>query len=458
MSPDRSFNKGSSALLMDLYELTMMQAYHQHGVVGTATFDLFVRRLPPERNFLVVGGLTTVLDIIEEMRFGIDDVEYLASTGIFDNGFLERLVDWGFSGNIDAMPEGTVAFAGEPILRVTAPIAEAQALETIIMNQLHVATLLASKAARVVISADGKSLVDFGLRRMHGTDAGLAGARSCWIAGFDATSNVLAGRTFGIPVAGTMAHSFVQCFESEGDALRRFVTSFPGTIVLVDTYDTLQGIDAVIALTRELGDAFDVRGVRLDSGDLDALAREARERLDAAGLERIEIFVSGNLDEYGVERLVGAGAPIDGFGVGTRLGTSEDAPNLDIVYKLAQLDDRPVLKLSTHKATLPGIKQVWRLRGFDGSPVGDVIGLVDEDLPGEPLLVPAMRGGRKVDAGIDDLDTIRDRAARELACLGPELCALSRAEPAFPVEVSDRLRQCRDRLAEQHGERRSRGL
>ena len=436
-----------SALVVDLYELTMTQAYHLNGIDGRATFDLFVRRLPAGRDFLLVAGLATVLDHLEGMQFRASDLEYLDSLGEFRTDFLELLEHLRFSGDVEAMPEGTVAFAGEPILRVTAPIIEAQLLETVIMNQVHLQTLIASKAARVVLAADGRGLVDFGLRRTHGTESGLFGARASRIAGFNATSNVEAGKSFGIPVTGTMAHSWVQALDDEVEAFRSFVEVYPETVLLVDTYDTMRGVARVIALAEELGDSFKVRAIRLDSGDLVALAVAARERLDAAGLERIQIFASGNLDEYGVQKLVRSGAPIDAFGVGTRLGTSEDAPNLDIVYKLAQLDDRPLLKLSTDKATLPGVKQVWREEDEDGVAVRDTVGLVDDDLPGRPLLVPVMGGGRRLSGGDDSLDTARERAADELYRLPAAMCCLDTGIEPYPVTVSNRLRALRDELA-----------
>ena len=436
-----------SALTVDLYELTMMQAYHLNGVEGLSTFDLFVRRLPAGRDFLLVAGLATVLEQIEELRFSASDLEYLESLGQFRGDFLDRLEHLRFSGNVAAVPEGTVAFAGEPILRLTAPIIEAQFLETVIMNLIHLQTLIASKAARVVLAADGRGLVDFGLRRTHGTESGLYGARASRIAGFDATSNVEAGNRFGIPVTGTMAHSYVQALDDEAEAFRSFVEIYPETVLLVDTYDTMRGVDRVIKLADELGDDFRVRAIRLDSGDLLALAAETREKLDAAGLERVQIFASGNLDEFGVRELVQTGAPIDSFGIGTRLGTSEDAPNLDIVYKLAQLDDRPLLKLSTDKGTLPGIKQVWRERDGDGVPVKDTLGLADEDLPGVPLLKTVMEGGRRLPGWNEGLDTARDRAAAELRRLPAAMRSLETGFDPYPVMVSERLRALRDELA-----------
>jgi nicotinate phosphoribosyltransferase len=436
-----------SALVVDLYELTMMQAYHLQGVDGRATFDLFVRRLPPGRDFLLVGGFATVIERLERLRFTPSDIEYLDGLGTFRTEFLDRLSSFEFSGDVAAMPEGTPAFAGEPILRVTAPIIEAQLLETVIMNLIHLQTLIASKAARVVLAADGRGLVDFGLRRTHGTESGLYGARASWIAGFAATSNVEAGKLFGIPVTGTMAHSYVQAMGNEAEAFRSFVEAYPETVLLVDTYDTRRGVERVIALADELGEAFNVRAVRLDSGDLAKLARQTREDLDAAGLDHVQMFASGNLDENSIQELVRSGAPIDAFGVGTRLGTSQDAPNLDIVYKLAQLDDRPLLKLSTDKDTLPGIKQVWRERDEVGSPVQDTVGLVDEDLPGEPLLIPVMENGRPLPGAEDGLQAARNRAAGELRLLPPAMRRLDIRVPPYPVAVSPRLQALRTDLA-----------
>jgi nicotinate phosphoribosyltransferase len=437
----------ASALVVDLYELTMMQAYHLGGIDGRATFDLFVRRLPEHRDFLLVAGLATVLDHLEELRFTAADLEYLASLGQFRDEFLGKLEDFRFSGDVVAMPEGSIAFAGEPILQVTAPIIEAQLLETVIMNFIHLQTLIASKAARVVLAAQGRGLVDFGLRRTHGTESGLYGARASHIAGFAATSNVEAGKRFGIPVTGTMAHSYVQALGDETAAFRDFAKAYPETVLLVDTYDTLRGVDRLIALAEKLGGEFRVRAIRLDSGDLAQLAAEARSRLDAAGLGRVQIFASGNLDEIGVQKLVQGGAPIDGFGIGTRLGTSQDAPNLDIVYKLAQLDDRPLLKLSTDKGTLPGIKQVWREEDRDGIVIGDTLGLAEEDLPGRPLLVPVMEEGRRLAAGDHDLHAARERAADELRRLPEAMRGLEKGIEPYPVTVSEGLQALRDDLA-----------
>lgn len=433
----------SAALLVDLYELTMMQAYHECGMEGTATFDLFVRRLPEQRNFLLAVGVGTVLELLEELRFAPADLDYLDSTGLFRKDFLDMLQDFLFTGDVDAMPEGALAFAPEPLLRITAPLPQAQFVETLVMNQMHVQTMLASKAARVLQAARGRRVVDFGLRRMHGADAGLAGARAYWIAGLAGTSNVLAGERFGIPITGTMAHSFIQAYDDESEALRRFAEVYPSTVLLVDTYDTLSGVDKVIELAGSLGDTLALKGVRLDSGDLVALSRETRRRLDQAGLAHLKIFASGNLDENRITEILADGAPIDAFGVGTQMGTSADAPSLDMAYKLAELDGLGRLKLAANKDTWPGVKQVWRRRDPDGRPVEDTIGLEGEDLEGEPLLVPVMRGGRRTAAGFEPLDVARERAGRELAGLPATLSRLQPADPPYPVRVSDRLREDR---------------
>ncbi len=436
-----------SALVVDLYELTMMQAYHSNGVEGRATFDLFVRRLPPGRDFLLTAGLGPALDRIEDLRFTSSDLGYLESLGYFRPTFLEYLADFRFTGDVAAMPEGNTAFAGEPIVRITAPILEAQLLETAVMNQIHHQTLIASKAARVVLAADGRGLLDFGLRRTHGSEAGLFGARAAFVAGFDGTSNLEAGKEFGIPVAGTMAHSYVQAMGDETAAFRSFVGAYPETILLVDTYDTLRGVGRVIDLAEELGDDFRVRGIRLDSGDLTHLAKAVRRMLDDAGLEQLQIFASGNLDELRVQELAHSGAPIDAYGIGTRLGTSEDAPNLDIVYKLAQLDEKPLLKLSTDKASLPGVKQIWRERADDGTPLRDVVGLDGERLPGEPLLAPVMKNGLRIDTKGDDLTAARERAAGELRRLPEPMRKLKPLASPYPVAISDRLEKLRKELA-----------
>lgn len=426
------------ALFTDLYELTMMQAYWRERRTDTAVFSLFVRRLPEHRNFLLACGLDSALDYFERLRFGPEARDWLRSTGRFDEDFIDSLEDFRFTGRVRAVPEGTPVFAEEPILEVEAPLPEAQIAETFVMNQVHLQTMLASKAARVVRAARGRTVVDFGLRRMHGTDAGLKAARAFHIAGVAATSNVLAGRVWGIPVSGTMAHSYIQAHEDELSAFRDFARSWPETILLVDTYDTTGGVENVVRLARELGDAFRIRGIRLDSGDLAALARQARAILDEAGLEKVSIFASGGLAEASIDALVESGAPVDGFGVGTHMGVSEDAPSLDMVYKLTEYGGRGRLKLSTGKRVLPGLKQVFRMED-SGRAVRDVIGDADESGPGRPLLIPVMEDGRRLDGGHVALADIRDYAANAIAALPDRLRSLEPADPPYEVSISHAL-------------------
>src|SRR5690606_9006139 len=337
------------ALLTDLYELTMVQAYWRSGMAGTAVFSLFVRRLPPARNYLLACGLEDALGILEGFRFSEPALEYLSTFPQFSPDFISWLRDFRFTGGVYAVPEGTPVFAHEPLLEVVAPVAGAQIVGTLVMSQVPFQTVVASKASRVVTAARGRAVVDFGIRRMHGVDAGLKSARAFHVAGVSSTSNVLAGQVYGVPVSGTMAHSYIQAFDRELDAFRTFAELYPETILLVDTYDTLEGVRRVIELARELGPAFRVRGIRLDSGDLAELAFRSREMLDAAGLEHVEIFASGGLDEYEIDELVKQGAPITGFGVGTRMGLSADAPALDIAYKLTEYEGKGRVKLSPGK-------------------------------------------------------------------------------------------------------------
>ncbi len=427
---------GEPALFTDLYELTMAQAYHERGMNADAVFDLFVRRLPPERNYLLVCGVEAALDALEAFRFSAPALAYLESLGLFSAPFLERLAGFRFTGTVEAAPEGTVLFAEEPILQVTAPVLEAQVVETLVLNQVHFETVVASKGARVVVAAGGKSSVEFGSRRAHGFDAGVRAARALFVAGFDGTSNLQAGERYGIPVVGTMAHSYIQAHGDEMAAFRDFVSVFPETVLLVDTYDTLAGVENTIRLARELGNSFRVRGIRLDSGDLGALARAARARLDAAGLERLQIVASGGLDEAKVAAL--RDAPIDVFAVGTNAATSADAPALDAVYKLSAYGGEGRMKLSTTKATLPGRKQVFReQRG--GVALADVIGRDDERLPGEPLLRTVMREGRRLAPRPEGLGRAQERARGEVARLPAAVRALAPATPPYPVSISAAL-------------------
>ncbi|MCI0436023.1 MAG: nicotinate phosphoribosyltransferase, partial [Gemmatimonadetes bacterium] len=364
----------------------------------------------------------------------------------FEPGFLDWLEHLRFTGTVRAMREGTPVFGEEPILEVIAPLPEAQLAESVIMNQVHLQTVLASKAARVVTAARGRAVVDFGLRRIHGTDAALKAARAFYVAGVSSTSNVLAGQTYGIPLAGTMAHSYVQAHDSELDAFRAFTRIYPDTVLLVDTYDTLEGVRRVIQVAQELGEDFQVRAVRLDSGDLAELAFGARALLDGAGLQRVGIFASGGLDEYEIHEMLERGAPIDAFGVGTRMGASSDAPALDMAYKLTSYAGRGRLKLSTGKPIWPGPKQVFREHS-NGRFVRDVIASADEHLPGEPLLDVVMRGGVRLTAGKVSLEQARAHAASQIAALPDRARALTTADPPYEVAVSDHLEALRRQLA-----------
>jgi nicotinate phosphoribosyltransferase len=447
---DAWVDDANAALLTDLYELTMLQAYFEEGMRDQAVFDLFVRRLPADRNYLVACGLDDVLHYLETLRFSDRALEYLASLGTFSRDFLDELASLSFEGDVWAMPEGTPVFAQEPIIEVVAPLPQAQLIETFVLNQITFQTLIASKAARVVAAAAGRGVVEFGLRRVHGTDAGMKTARACFVAGVGSTSNVLAGRAWGIPVVGTMAHSYVKVHETELEAFRAWASVFPDSILLVDTYDTLEGIRNVIRLAGELGDRFAIRGVRLDSGDLAKLATEARRMLDEAGLAGVEIFASGSLDEHIVADLVAAGAPITGFGVGTRMGVSADHPYLDTAYKLSGYAGQARMKLSVGKSNLPGRKQVFRSDG--GSPArasGDVIGLHDEAVEGRPLLVKVMEAGRRLPAGQTDLRRISEHARREAARLAEPLRSLEPADPPYPVRLSPGLEAQRQRLRDE---------
>jgi nicotinate phosphoribosyltransferase len=433
---------GDAALFTDLYELTMAAAFFREGMNGAATFSLFVRRLPVERGFLVAAGLADALEYLRGFRFSPDALDYLRSLGRFEPAFLSHLKSLRFTGQVRAMREGTLVFAEEPLLEVTAPLIEAQLLETALLNFCHLQTLIASKAARAVLAAKGRSLAEFGLRRSHGTDAGMKAARCAILAGFDSTSNVLAGRTYGTPLSGTMAHSFVTAFPREIDAFLAYARSFPDSaVLLLDTYDTSAAARLAVEVARVLAaDGHRLAGVRLDSGDLAALSREVRAILDAAGCPEVQILVSGGLDEHDVEALLAAGAPIDGFGIGTRLDVSADAPSLEMVYKLVALAGRDILKLSPGKETWVGAKQVVRRRGADGRLAGDTLALDGEAVPtgAEGLLETVMEKGRPV--GSDPtLEALRAHCARQLASLPDGVRRLREAE-VYPVRVSEALR------------------
>jgi nicotinate phosphoribosyltransferase len=429
---------GGGLLLTDLYQLNMLQAYLEHGMTETAAFEFFARKLPEQRNFLIAAGLEQAVDFLEGAAFTATELEWLASSGRFNRDFIDYIGDLRFDGDLDAMPEGTVFFENEPVFRVAAPLPVAQLVETRLINIVHLQTVIATKAARMVLVADGKSLVDFGLRRAHGAEAGLMAARASYIAGFTGTATTPAGQLWDIPIFGTMAHSFVQAHEVEEEAFEHFARARPENVVLlIDTYDTEAGAERVVALAPRLEAAgVAIRGVRLDSGDLAAHARAVRKILDAGGLGDVTIFASGGLDEHEIARLNKAGAPIDGFGVGTSLTTSSDAPALDCAYKLQEYAGAPKRKRSEGKVTWPGRKQVFRRREEEVM-AGDIVGLADEALDGEPLLVPVMRGGKRVNER-PSLASIRERAARELASLPAHLARLER-EPPYPVAMSPGL-------------------
>jgi nicotinate phosphoribosyltransferase len=424
------------ALITDLYELNMASSYLRRGMDAPATFSLYVRNQPPERGFLVAAGLDACLSYLESFAFDEDELAYLATIG-FEDEALDAFRRLRFDGDVWAMAEGTVVYANEPILELTAPIPMAQLVESYLLNAVTLHTTMASKAARYLVAAEGKDLVDFALRRTHGIEAAMAVTRASAIAGFVATSNVEGARRMGLRPSGTMAHSYIESFDGEARAFAAFAEDFPArTTFLVDTYDTLGGVRAAIEVIRERG-LEATSSIRIDSGDLDGLSRGARAILDAAGMDRVRIFASGGLDERDVATLVRAHAPIDAFGVGTQLGVSFDVPCLESVYKLVRYDGRPVVKLSTGKRTLPGEKQVWRGAG------GDVIGLREEDLPGEPLLAEVMRGGSRVGEA-PTIQAARTRLQRELSAVPPEGLSLD-APRARVARVSAAL----ESLAEQ---------
>jgi nicotinate phosphoribosyltransferase len=426
-------------LLTDLYQLTMAQAYFRAGRMAPATFSLFIRSYPPERGYFVAAGLQDVLDYLESFAFEAAALDFLASKGLFSDDFLHYLGGLRFSGQVLALAEGRIFFAGEPALELTAPIIEAQIVETFIINQVHLQSLIATKASRCVRAAGARPVVDFALRRTQGTDAGMKVARASYLAGFAGTSNVLAGQRYGIPLVGTMAHSFVSSFAREIDAFRAYVETFPRqAILLIDTYDTLAGAGNAVIVAREMTRRGEkLLGVRIDSGDMAESAAAVRRILDDAGLNEVRIIGSGGLDEFELERL--AAAPFDSYGVGTKMGVSADAPWTDVAYKLVEYEERAVLKLSAGKASWPGKKQLFRQREKD------LIGLRAENLPGEPLLQEVMRGGRRRSPS-PSLVEMRERLAADLAAL-PENVKAIRSPARFPIEFSPKLKALRDEIA-----------
>ncbi|MGH7774248.1 MAG: nicotinate phosphoribosyltransferase [Candidatus Binatia bacterium] len=442
--------RNNLALLTDLYELTMAQSYFQSRKFEPATFSLFIRSYPPNRGYFVSAGLEDVLAFLQDFAFDKESIDYLYSTRMFAADFLDFLKGLHFTGEVWAIPEGRLFFKDEPILDITAPIIEAQIAETFIINQINLQTLIATKTARCVHAARGRAVVDFSLRRAHGIDAGMKVARSSYLSGFSGTSNVLAGRRYGIPIVGTMAHSFVSSFEHEMDAFRSFVSSFPdNSTLLIDTYNTLAGTHKAVQVAREMAKKGQrLRGVRIDSGDLASLAREARRILDEAGLVDVKITGSGGLDEYDLAALSDANVPYDSYGVGTKMGVSGDAPWFDMAYKLVEHNGRPVLKLSTGKVSLPGRKQLFRFVDGQGRLEKDVIALRNENFPGtEPLLKKFMEKG-KTKEPYPTLKEIRESFHEEFNRLDEPTKAI-RNPTVYPVELSPGLQQLKEKIEQQ---------
>ena len=408
-------------LCTDLYELTMSQSYLEHGKIGRAVFSLFVRKLPPNRNFLVSCGLETLIEAIGRFRFSDKELMYLRSLGKFSESFLDFLREYEFRGNLYAVPEGRVVFQNEPIVQIEGSLPEIQLLETLVINIIHFQTLIASKAVRVSLTAGRRSVIDFGFRRAHSLEAGIYAARASYVAGFTGTSNLEAGRRFGIPVFGTVAHSYIMVFEREEEAFRAFAKSFPdNTVLLIDTYDTLEATRRVIELARE---GVKVLGVRIDSGNIEELCRKVRKELDSAGMKDTKIIVSGGVDEYSIKEWLSKGVPIDAFGVGTKFITSADTPYLDMAYKLVEYNGEPKFKNSPGKETFPFKRQVCRFYR-NGLMEHDEVIPYGENCKGDCLVVETLRG-RKLLTELPSLEEIRDRLAEDLERLPSELKSLN---------------------------------
>lgn len=429
-----------SPLLTDFYQLTMMQAYYDHGMEDEAVFEFFVRKLPAERKFFVACGLEQVLEYLETVRFDDADIDFLRRDGRFNENFLRRIKEFRFTGAVDAMPEGTIFFTDEPILRITAPLPIAQLVETRIINILQFQTMIASKAVRMKQIMPDSTLIDYGLRRSHGAEAGVLAARASYIAGFTGTATVIAGQQFGIPVYGTMAHSFIQSHHSERQAFADFAVSHPAnTVLLLDTYDTIGATHKVVELAGELAEKnIQIRGVRLDSGDMIELSKQVRQILDDAGLTKIAIFASGNLDEYALQRFRDEQAAVDGFGIGTKMNTSADAPYLDCAYKLVEYAGEGRRKLAQNKVTWAGRKQVFRSFTEDGTMSGDIMCLAHEQHPGEPLVKPVMKAGTRL-SPMPTLDETRTYLLEQLKTIPHTLLPDSAEVYEYPVRQSQEL-------------------
>lgn len=438
-----SLKQENMSLFTDFYELTMCASYFDNNNFEPATFDLFIRRLPENRSYLLFAGLEQSLQYLQTIHFSEEHLDYLKNQG-FGADFLDYLAGFSFSGDVWAIPEGTVAFPNEPLIRITAPIIEAQLVETFLLNTVNLQTMMATKASRIVHAAKGKSIIEFGLRREHGIDAGMKVARSSYIAGCQGSSNVLAGLAYGIPVFGTMAHSFVMSYPKEIDAFRAFSKTFPNnSTLLIDTYNDIAGAEKAAAVAKELeAKGFRLGGVRLDSGDLTKTSKQVRKILDEQGLEYVKIFASGDLDEYQISQLLKDEARIDAFGVGTKMGTSADRPYLDVIYKLCETMNpeetfSPIMKLSKDKNTLPGRKQVFRSKSKDGFYQKDTIALTEEKIEGDPLLSKVMDRG-KLSYKLPSLLEIRCSAQENIFKLPAPYKELTNA-PTYPVELSLKL-------------------
>ncbi|RKY31360.1 MAG: nicotinate phosphoribosyltransferase [Candidatus Omnitrophota bacterium] len=439
------------SLLVDLYELTMAQSYFVYKKDSRATFDLFIRDLPPNRSYLICAGLEDILSYIKNLEFSKEDLKYLKKQKLFSNEFLNYLSKFRFRGDIWAMPEGTVFFANEPCLRVTASIIEAQIIESALLNTINLQTMIASKASRVVYAAGNKGVYDFSLRRTHGSDAAVKVSRASYIAGFKGTSNVLSAKLYNIPAVGTMAHSFVMAFKREIDSFLAYSSTFPDTTtLLVDTYNTKKGIKNAVLIALYLKEGgYRLKGIRLDSGDMAGLSKTARRILDKEGLGYVKIFASGNLDEFKIKNLLDRDALIDNFGVGTNMGTSIDAPSLDVIYKISEVTDSngkflPTMKLSSHKATYPGRKQVFRIENKKRKFVKDILGLDSEKIKGRALLKKVVDNGRVVYKS-PSIEKIRAFTKENIEKFDNKLRHIY-SEYKYPVLISPQLKKLRNTL------------
>ena len=447
MFADQPFSR---EIMTDLYELTMAASYFEQGMFAPATFSLSVREYPPSRSYLVCAGLDPLLDYLESFHFRPDDLEYLQQTSIFPDKFLTYLENMRFTGEVRAIPEGRIAFCDEPLVEITAPVMQAQLVETFVINSINLPTLIATKASRCFHAAGSRRLVDFSLRRTHGMDAGLMVARASYIGGFIGTSNVQAGKIHGLPIYGTMAHSYVESFDQEIDSFRAFAKSFPdNTVLLIDTYDTLAGAHKAVTVAQEMRQAGkSLRAVRLDSGDMVQLSQQVRETLDQAGFPKVRIFASGGFDEFKIQKILSAGAKIDAFGVGTKMGVSADAPYLNMAYKMVVYNGRPVLKLSSGKVSLAGPKQVFRQRDEQEFFKRDLIGLSDETVVNaKPLLIPVMKEGKRLIES-EPLAAIQQRFSNEFTQL-PEIYKDLQGNPNYPVEITSRLQTLQDQVSKE---------